>query len=308
MDGLNFIAATGALLFFSFLVGALLQGIERKLFARLQNRIGPPVMQPIYDILKLLNKETLVPKNGVKTLFVMAPLISLAAICTAALLVPFTVYTPEGNVAGAGLWGFSGDVIVLLYAIVLSSIGIILGASASGSPFAAVGASREITLIISLELPIALAILSAAYLAKGFSLALLASNASILLIPGAIVFLACMLGELARAPFHMAEAETEIVEGIYTEYSGSLLAAYKISEAMRFYVLPMLFAAVFVPIPNAGFPGTLLVQLLIALSAVVLASFVSAVSARLKIHQAAGFYLKGVLALAALQLIVVLFA
>jgi NADH-quinone oxidoreductase subunit H len=298
MDLLGQVGTSALVLAFSFIVGVLLQGIERKLFARMQNRIGPPLLQPLYDILKLFSKETLVPRNSVRSVFILAPLVSVASICTAALLVPL---------AGVSYWGFAGDVIVLLYVIVLSSIGIVLGASASGSPFAAIGASREITLIISFELPLALAVLSAAFLSKSFSLTAMAGNASFLLALGAIAYLACMLGELARAPFHIAEAETEIVEGIYTEYTGRLLGAYKIAEAMKFYVFPMLFAALFVPIPQAGVAGMLALQLAFALAAVVLVSIVAAVSARFKIHQAAGFYLKGVLALAALQMAVAVF-
>jgi len=295
MNWLEYFGITVVIILFSFLTGILLQGIERKLFARMQNRIGPPVLQPLYDILKLLSKETLVPKNSVKPVFIIAPLVSMASIITAALLIPL---------AGVSYWGFSGDIIVLLYVIVLSSIGIILGASSSGSPFSAIGASREITLIISFELPMALAILSAAFLAKTFSLSAIANNASPLLLVGAIVYVACMLGELARAPFHIAEAETEIVEGIYTEYSGSLLAAYKIAEAFKFYVFPMLFAAAFVPIANIGVSGMLALQLVVALSSVVFTAIVAAVSARFKIHQASGFYLKGVLMLAILQMLI----
>lgn len=308
MDVIQYIGISILLLLFSFIVGVLLQGLERKLFARLQNRIGPPVLQPLYDILKLLSKETLIPKNSVKAVFILAPLVSLAAMATAALLVPLvTCGDVDGTVmcGGVSYWGFAGDIIVLLYVIVLAGIGVILGASASGSPFSAIGASREITLIISFELPMALAILSAAFLAKSFSLVALANGGSVLLLLGAIVYVACMLGELARAPFHIAEAETEIVEGIYTEYSGRLLAAYKIVEALKFYVFPMLFVALFVPIPKVGAAGMIALQLLVALSTVVLAGIVEAVSARFKVHQASGFYLKGILLLALIQLAIV---
>ncbi len=284
-----------AILLFSFIIGILFQGIQRKLVARFQNRIGPPILQPLFDILKLIEKESLVPNKAIESVFVAAPLVSLSAILTAALLIP---------IAGISYWGFAGDIIVLLYVIVLASIGVILGSSSSGSPFAAVGASREITLIISLEFPMALAILSAAFISRSFSLNAISNNSSYLLVLGGFVFFACMMGELARAPFHIAEAETEIVEGIYTEYSGRLLAAYKITETLKFYILPMLFAALFVPIPKIGVFGELALQLLIGFSAVVLSAVVEAVSGRLKIHQAAGFYLKGVLFFGVIQLLI----
>ncbi|MFH1470433.1 MAG: NADH-quinone oxidoreductase subunit H, partial [Candidatus Micrarchaeota archaeon] len=114
---------------FAFIMGIILQGIQRKLVARFQNRIGPPVLQPLYDILKLLNKETMVPRNAVRFVFILAPFISLAAMVTAVLLVPIAAFT---------YWNFSGDVIVLLYVVVLASIGVVIGASSSGSPFSAV--------------------------------------------------------------------------------------------------------------------------------------------------------------------------
>ncbi|MFH1447811.1 MAG: complex I subunit 1 family protein [Candidatus Micrarchaeota archaeon] len=307
MNVFEYVLITGVLLIFSFLVGILFQGIERKLVARLQNRIGPPILQPLYDILKLLSKETMVPRKAIRTVFLLAPLVSLSAMLTAVLLVPILTCTEgaDGTLCGGvSYWDFAGDIIVLLYVIVLSSIGVILGASSSGSPFAAIGASREITLIISFELPLVLAVLSAAFMAKSFSLNAIANNGSYLLIIGAVVYIACMLGELARAPFHIADAETEIVEGIYTEYSGGLLAAYKIAEALKFYVFPMLFVVLFIPIPNIGVLGILLLQLMVALSAVVFTAIVEAVSGRFKIHQASGFYLKGILVFAVVQLMV----
>ena len=285
------------LVLLSFLVGILFQGIQRKLVARFQHRIGPPVFQPLYDILKLLSKETIIPRSSVKPVFVISPFVALAAMVTAVLLVP---------VAGITFWGFTGDVIVLLYVFVLASIGIIVGASASGSPFSAVGASREITLLISLKLPLSIAVLSAAFIAKSFSIGAIAQNNTYLLLVGALAYFLCMLGELGRAPFHVSEAETEIVEGVYTEYSGRLLAAYKIAESFRFYALPMLFAALFLPIPDIGAPGMLVLQLGFAFIAVVVSAVVEAVSARFKIQHVSGFYLKGVLALALIQMAIAL--
>ncbi len=320
MDAVQYLLGSAVLLLFAFLFGIILQGVERKLFARLQNRIGPPILQPLYDILKLLSKETLIPKGAVRPLFILAPLVSVAAISTAVLLVP---------IAKVSLWGFGGDLFVLLYVIILSSIGIILGASASGSPFSAIGASREITMVISFELPMTLVLLSVAFLAKSFSLGAMDAASNALLLLGAAVYFACMLGELGRAPFHVTEAETEIVEGIYTEYSGRLLAAYKITEALKFYVFPMLFATLFMPIPEPGaflmpaFQGIekavpflsvsalgvlmmLVFQMAVALFAAILMAIVEAVSGRFKVHQASGFYLKGLLLFAIIQMLIVL--
>jgi NADH-quinone oxidoreductase subunit H len=294
MDAIENIAGSIAILLFAFLFGTLLQGVERKLFARMQGRIGPPILQPLYDILKLLSKETIIPRKAIKPIFVLAPLVSAAAIATAVLLVP---------IARVSYWGFAGDLFVLIYVIALSSIGIVLGASASGSPYSTVGASREITLMISFELPMALVLLSVAFFAKSFSLGAMDAASNIFLLLGAIVYFACMLGELGRAPFNIAEAETEIVEGVYTEYSGRLLAAYKVAEALKFYAFPMLFATLFIAIPEGETWLMLFLQMALALFAAIMMAIVEAMSARLKIHQASGFYLKGMLLLAILQIL-----
>ncbi|MCX6778091.1 MAG: NADH-quinone oxidoreductase subunit H [Candidatus Micrarchaeota archaeon] len=299
MVSLEVLGLSALIIIFAFLFGTLLEGIERKTFARLQNRIGPPILQPLYDILKLLSKETLVPHNAYRPLFLFAPYISLAAVSAAILLVPM---------GGLSAWSTTGDVIVLIYALVLGIVGLIVGASSSGSPFSAVGASREITLLISVELPLALSILSAAFLANSFSLPALYGHASLMLALGAIVFFLCMLAELTKAPFDMAEAETEIVEGLYTEYSGRPLAAFKAYTALKFFALANLFVVLFVPVPSGlEVLARVGLQLGVAVLLALLIALVRSVATRVKIHQASRFYLGIVLALAIIQLALVLF-
>ena len=110
---------------FCFLCGNLLIGIDRKLVARMQKRVGPPILQPFYDFFKLCGKETIIPAAASKTTFLLAPLVGLAALVVLQLFIPIR-----------GFSAFSGtaDVIVLLYLLLIPALAGILGAAASGSP------------------------------------------------------------------------------------------------------------------------------------------------------------------------------
>jgi len=282
----------------AFGFGFFYAGVDRKLFARMQNRRGPPILQPLYDALKLLfAKETLVPESASSVLFVLAPYITFASLVTAVLLLPL---------GGVSAFPITGDVIVLIYVIVLSAVGIVLGASASGSPFAAVGASREITLLIAVKLPLALAVLTAAVAVNSFSLTAIYDAPFMLLPFGAAAFFLVALAELGKTPFDIAEAEQEIAEGVYTEYSGRLLGLFKVSEVLKFYVLSNLFVVLFVPLPAAwGLVEKAVLQLVLAFLFVIVITLARAVTARYRIEQAARFYLYFVALLALAQMILV---
>ena len=237
---------------FCFLCGMLLCGIERKIVARMQKRVGPPILQPMYDFFKLCGKETIVPAVANKTVYLAAPIIGLAALVVIQLFIPvfnFTAFT--GNAA---------------------ALAEIFGAAATGSPFAGVGLSREMVTIISCELPLVLVLLAvgkAVGNAVGsgvvFSLQTIsawqAENGCLLfkpsMIPAAIAFLLTIPGETGTHPFDAAEAETEICEGMLAEYSGKPLALYKLSHAVKLLTLTSLFVALF--LGGLG-TGILLVQ------------------------------------------------
>ena len=138
---------------FCFLCGNLLIGIDRKLVARMQKRVGPPILQPFYDFFKLCGKETIIPAAASKTTFLLAPLVGLAALVVLQLFIPIR-----------GFSAFSGtaDVIVLLYLLLIPALAGILGAAASGSPYAGVGLSREMVTVIACELPLVLVLLAIA--------------------------------------------------------------------------------------------------------------------------------------------------
>ncbi len=300
---------------FCFVCGLLLCGIERKIVARMQKRVGPPILQPCYDFFKLCGKETIIPAAANRTVFMIAPLVGLAALVVIQLFIPIFNFT-----------AFSGnaDVIVLLYLLLIPALAEIYGASATGSPFAGVGLSREMVTIISCELPLVLVLLAvgkAVGNATGsgvvFSLQTIASyqaeNGCLLfkasMIPAAIAFLLVIPGETGMHPFDTAEAETEICEGMLAEYSGAPLAVYKLSHAVKMLTLSSLFVALF--LGGLG-TGILLVDGLIdfffcVVITVCVVALIDASTARLKIEQLFKYYWTVVSGLAAVSLILAWF-
>ncbi len=203
------------------LLGLVTSWIDRKVTARVQARIGPPWFQPFADILKLLGKETLVPTGSGRLVFLLSPLFGLAGVALASALLGQSLLKPQA--------GFLGDVIVLVYLLIIPTIALIIGASASGNPIAAVGASREMKLILGYELPYLIVIATIIYRSGlSFRLGDIISTQvqngwylwSISGIIGFLVLLFTTQAKLGLVPFDIPEAEQEIMGGIITEYSG----------------------------------------------------------------------------------------
>ena len=296
---------------FCFLAGMLLSGIDRKLVARMQKRVGPPILQPFYDFFKLMGKETIVPAAASRTVFLMAPLVGLAALVVLQLFIPVFSFQAFSGVA---------DMIVILYLMLIPALAIIMGGAASGSPYAGVGLSREMVTVISCELPLVLVLLAVGKtvgdaLGKGLTFSLTdiaayqAANGCLIakasMIPAAIAMLLIIPGETGSHPFDAAEAETEICEGMLAEYSGPPLGVYKLSHSIKLVTLTTLFTALF--LGGLG-TGILLVDGLIVFAisvvlTVVCISLVHAVTARLKIEQIFKYYWTVVSGLALISLV-----
>lgn len=293
---------------FCFVAGLLLVGIDRKLVARMQKRVGPPLLQPFYDFFKLCGKETIVPAAASRTVFLAAPLVGLAALTVLQLFIPI-----HGWAAFSGM----ADIVVILYLLLIPAMSVMLGGAASGSPYAGIGLSREMVTVISCELPLVLVLLAVGKVVGGDSVTFsftriaqwqlengcLITRAS--LIPAAVAFLLIIPGEAGSHPFDAAEAETEICEGLLAEYSGAPLAVFKLSGAIKFLTLTSLFVALFL-----GGVGTGILALdaliLFAICAVLVAvaiSLVHAVTARLKIEQIFKYYWTIVTLLALVSLV-----
>ena len=227
-------------------IGLLASWIDRKVTARVQYRTGPPVLQPLIDIVKLLGKETLIPRGASKLTFLTAPVIGLASV----ILVSTLLWVNNINSHNS----FLGDLIVVLYLLTVPSISIIMGGFASGNPLASLGASREMKLILSYELPFVLAVL-VPVIKSEFSLRLgeiLSFQAQNGVVAGSlsgflalVVAILCMQAKLALVPFDIPEAETEITSGPLIEYSGSGLAVYRLMKNMLLFVLPFFLIILF---------------------------------------------------------------
>ena len=247
----------GAILvsFFGVLFGLLIKGIDRKLAAHMQWRVGPPIMQPFYDVLKLFEKENIVPENAISWLFNSAPIVCLTS--TILLL----LYLPIGPFPA--ILGNYGDVILILYLLTLPYLAKVAGGFASGSPFATVGAQREMVLMMSYEFPLATAIVTLAWKysitypnLKSFSLNTLIQhplweNVGIFGFIGLIILLITMLvvttGEVGRMPFDIGEAGTEISGGSLLEYTGKNLGLFYLADAVKIVVMGTIITTFFFP-------------------------------------------------------------
>jgi len=231
---------------FTVVVGLVASWVVRKVSALVQWRVGPPLLQPLYDVVKLLGKETLVPQDAQQVVFKAAPLVALAGTLLLSTMLWRTALSQSA---------FVGDIIVAIYLMILPSLALIFGSSASASPHAAVGTAREMKLVMSYELPLVLAFIvvivkTAAFVEPGrqLDLAAIAQHAPALSISGMLAFLVallCIQAKLGFVPFDIAEAETELGSGVLMEYSGALLAIWKLTQAMLLVALPMFLVMVF---------------------------------------------------------------
>ncbi len=234
-----------AVLFFATNAGLFFSWIDRKLTARLQWRVGPPLYQPWADFLKLLHKEQIIPVGAYGAAFVLAPFISFASVLLVALILPVGGIPPP--------FGFVGDLIVVLYLLAIPGIAAMIGGSASANPYGSVGASREMVLLLSYELPLIAALFTAVVKTGSLQLAeilnyQLQNGALALSASGFVALCASLLAiqaKLSFAPFDIPDAKTEIVAGPYTEYSGPLLALFRLAHATLLFVCSWLVATVF---------------------------------------------------------------
>jgi len=227
---------------FSGVMGLMVGWVDRKVTARLQWRVGPPWYQNFLDFMKLaFYKETLIPGGVSRAVFLGTPALGLAAATLVSTLLLVANGSPQR--------GFEGDVIVVAYLLLIPPIALMLGAFASANSLASLGASREMKLMLSYELPFVLALV-VPIMKTGYSIRLgeiianQFSAGSVIASPsGAISFLVmllCVQAKLGFVPFDMPEAETEIMAGTCIEYSGKPLAMFKLTKAILLFAIPVL--------------------------------------------------------------------
>jgi NADH-quinone oxidoreductase subunit H len=300
---------------FAILLSLFLTGVDRKLYARLQRRVGPPIYQPYIDVIKLSQKEILVPRTANPYAFRFAPLTGFAGMLAAIVIIPVTgVYSGLGQ---------SGDLLVLLYLLAAPALAMMIGASAAGSPYSSVGLSREMTMMLAYEIPLVIVLLTVGMrvgMADGgtavFSLSKIVNFQlshgqlafDLVMLPALIAFLICIPGTIGVVPFDIPEAETEIAEGTILEYSGMGLAMFKLNGGLKILVVSAMAVALFFP---AGLGTFWLVNLLWFIFKCIVLSFftitlIRATRARMRMDQAFKFYLMFPTALALISLVLTL--
>ena len=287
---------------FTIIMGLLISGIDRKIVARMQRRRGPKIIQPFYDIVKLIGKDTIVPRNASSRLFIIAPIIALVSICIVPILFPIYNHVT--------LFEGTADIVVIIYLLIIPSVAMIVGGIASGSPFASIGISREVVSMIAYELPLitsVLAVCKKAGMISGegviYSLSKIASVQeangsfifSISLLPAALAFLMILPAKIGSSPFDVAEAETELCEGPLVEYSGLQLGLFKLTHKIKAYVITALFVVLFlggIGISNTNFflLNTLIRIVLSIVISILFLSVVRGVIGRYNSNQMFKFY------------------
>jgi formate hydrogenlyase subunit 4 len=270
------------------LVAPFFQGVLRKVTARIQSRQGPPIRQPYYDTFKLLGKED-IESGEAPVMQRFAAYLSLASILTVACLVPMGFRIPMNG---------SGDAILVIYLLTLSGICMLLAGLAAGSTYSLVGISREMMTMLTLEPLFAITILIAALHSQSFRLDAILNGAvyqsSGFPVSGVIMLAVMILSFqafVARVPFDISEAETEIMEGPLIEYSGPKLALFKYAQMAKLIVFSALFVGLFVPWGSSlVFPfGWLFFWIKVSVL-VLLVTAVAATHARYRIDQAIRFF------------------
>ncbi len=262
--------------------------VDRKLYARMQNRIGPPWYQPLADLLKLLSKEAIIPCDAEPRLFSAIPVFAFASTCAAFLYIPIWSAT--------SLQPFDSDLIVVMYFLTVPALTFFLAGWFSKSLFAELGAIRAMTQLFAYEVPLYMALLGPALLAGTWSISGITQfyhqHPALLLvnIPAFLVSIITAQGKLERAPFDIPDAETEIVGGTFTEYSGRLLAMFKMTMSTELVVVAALISAVFFPVFIGGNAVVGFLLFLVKLFVVVfLLALMRAALARFRLDQMIAF-------------------
>lgn len=293
-------------LIFTGLLGLSAGWLDRKISARFQFRAGPPFFQNFNDFIKLLGKDTLIVKDSISILFILSPLVS------------FSMLVLVSAISGMALFfnqSFGGDLIVIMYLLLINSITIVFGGASTGNVYSSVGAGREMKLLLADELAFIFVCL-VPVVKSGYNLELVeflevqnAGGAFINSFSGIIGFtigLLCIQAKMSLPPFNIPEAETEIVDGPFMEYSGPLLAFWTLNHFLMYVVFPFLLIIMFLggfSLNGIGILWAVIKYLLILLVMIILKN----TNPRVRIDTALNFFWKYAAAAGSLAVILAAF-
>jgi NADH-quinone oxidoreductase subunit H len=276
--------------------------LDRKLIARYQNRVGPRWFQPLADLIKLLAKEEVTPKGVDAIFFVLLPILALAGALTASLYIPLFGLAPA--------YSLPGDLVIVLFLLGMMTICLGLAGANTEDRFSLIGATRTLTQLFSFEAPFLLALLGPAIMANTWQISQIQDAAIAskwwFILPQCIGFVVAMvglMGKLELAPFDAPEAESEIVAGALTEYSGRGLALFRLGKDIELVLGLTLIAAFY--LGGLTNPIWFLVK---TLALLVIVALLQALFARLRIDQTVGLWWRLGALLALVQLVILYLA
>lgn len=283
---------------FLLLLGLAYEWGDRKLVAQFQNRIGPRWFQPLADTIKLLAKEEIVPDGVNRFLFRVLPVLALTGALTAALYVPVAGVPPA--------YSFQGDLIVTLYLLSLLTLSMGLAGSNTMDRFSLVGATRTLTQLFSYEAPFLLAMLGPAIAAGSWQIREIndfcGEHWLIITQPlGFIVAMIGLMGKLELPPFDAPEAETEIVAGALTEYSGKGLVLFRLGKGIEMVIGLTLISAFY--LGGVAHPLDFIVK---TVSLLFVVAVLQSILARLRIDQTVGLWWRYGALLVLVQLLILI--
>ncbi|MCL2288448.1 MAG: NADH-quinone oxidoreductase subunit H [Candidatus Bathyarchaeota archaeon] len=228
--------------------------IERKIEARIQNRVGPMVagpsgiLQPLADFIKLLTKEDIEPQGVKRTVFKFAPLAAFVVMVFAFCFIP---------IDGASVLstsGFAGDLLIILTFATIANFILFLAGWASNNPYGIIGSARVLTQFLGYDIPLYILALSPAFLAGTLSIFGIVQNQTIpyfILAPWAfMLFIIVIQAELEKDPFDVPHSESEVVGGLETEYTGAKLAFLHLTRDVQIVFGATLIVTLFLGGPN----------------------------------------------------------
>jgi NADH-quinone oxidoreductase subunit H len=222
---------------FTMAMGFIFDWLDRKTAARMQGRIGPKItgpsgiLQPLADFLKLLFKEEIIPSHADKVIFLFAPALYFLAPLLSMLFIPIIGLTPTA--------GFDFDLLVILFLLAFAAFVVAVLSYSSASSFTTIATGRLVLQYVSYEIPLVLAIVTAAIYSRSLSVEGIVISQSglwnVFVMPFAFgVYVIALMAELEKPPFDIPSAKTEIVAGWLTEFSGRALAFLKLTKEVGY--------------------------------------------------------------------------